>query len=283
MVENNQVGEGKTQGKFSLSIGTSLAVETLFGINDLVPASNPLPYTKYEYLFVNIRTLVRNLYNAVQKELKVTWTRDHYLREIMEELMILPEIINDQSKGKLGLVYYINSYKSLQRQYPSAILKQSKTVSQKLYDDIEEHIVKHVQLAVRNNQIRVMLNDMSITLPEKTMGNLLLTHIAVDLVPFARTRRVQLLESHTGIIKDAARWYTKLNGKELERIPFGEFSIQVYGDGKHFAGLPFKYKKYLTELANVNKWNQYTGDKLIRMQVSRIKDKEIADVFKALL
>ena len=104
-MENNLTGETKTQGKFRLSIGTSLAIETLFGINDLVPASHPLPYTKYDYIFVNVRTLVRNLYGAVQKELKTTWNRDQYLREIVEELTILPEIINDNSKGKLSLVY----------------------------------------------------------------------------------------------------------------------------------------------------------------------------------
>lgn len=283
MVENNQVGEGKAQGKFSLSIGTSLAIETLFGINDLVPASNPLPYTKYEYLFINIRTLVRNLYNAVQKELKTTWTRDHYKREIMDELLILPEIINDQSKGKLGLVYYINSYQSLSKKYPNAILRQSKTVGQKLYDDIEDYIVNHILKLTHDGKMNIMLNDMVITLPERSRGNLVLSHVPVDLVPFARTSKIHLLESHTGIIKDAGRWYTKLNGKELERIPFGEFSIQVYGDSKHFTGLSFKYKKHLIELANANRWNQYTGDKVIRMQLSRIKDKEVLDVFKSLL
>ncbi len=280
-MENNLTGETKTQGKFRLSIGTSLAIETLFGINDLVPASHPLPYTKYDYIFVNVRTLVRNLYGAVQKELKTTWNRDQYLREIVEELTILPEIINDNSKGKLSLVYYVDSYRRLSRIYPNAILKQSKAVGQQLYDAVETFVIADILKSAKNGNMNIMVGDCNLQLPPKERS-LILTHQVVDLIPYVGNSNVHLLESHTGAIKDYTRWYTKLNGKELQRIPFNRFTIQVFGDGRHFAGLSSKYKKALLAFADVKRWNQTTTEKVIRYQLGSMQDKEVLGTLKTL-
>ena len=49
-----------------------------------------------------------------------------------------------------------------------------------------------------------------------------------------KDRNVDLIETHTGVIKDRNKWYTKLSGKGMECIPFAKWSLQFFGDGKIF-------------------------------------------------
>ena len=85
---NNEIAhEEVTQGKYQVSIGTSLALETLFGINDNIPPTDPLPYKQYSYLLINLRTLIRNMYGAVQKELKTEWSAGRYYEKVLKELV----------------------------------------------------------------------------------------------------------------------------------------------------------------------------------------------------
>jgi hypothetical protein len=78
-------------------------------------------------------------------------------------------------------------------------------------------------------------------------------------------------------------WYTKLNGKGLERIPFKPWSLQWFGDGKTFSGMPPKYRSSVLEFAEKNHWNQTTTEQLIKAQMNRFPDKEIrAELLKFL-
>jgi hypothetical protein len=121
---NNEIAhEEVTQGKYQVSIGTSLALETLFGINDNIPPTDPPPYKQYSYVLINLRTLVRNMYGAVQKELKTEWSAGRYYEKVLKELEMIPLILEDQSHGKLSAVYYLPSYRSVEKEYPNAILK----------------------------------------------------------------------------------------------------------------------------------------------------------------
>src|SRR5690606_9561418 len=85
----------------------------------------------------------------------------------------------------------------------------------------------------------------------KFQDTMLLTHIPVDLLSADRFSKLVLLESHTGAIKPHLSWYTKLtNGKELFRMPFNRFTLQVFGDnGVHFAPMPMKMKQAVKDIS----------------------------------
>lgn len=273
-------GELKTHGKFSLSIGTSLAIETLFGVNDNVKPTFPLPYSHYRYLFVNIRTLIRNMNGAVLKELKTTWSFQNYLDEIQKELQFLPEIVHDYSKGEMEVVFYADSYRDLRKKFPNAILKQTKGPVALAYEELEDKLVGVLTQASYLERFGIIRTNCLVPLPK--YKTLMLTHVPLDLIPYAQTNRCDLLESHTGVIKDKTLWYTKLAARDLERIPFTRFTIQVFGDGKNFSGLPAKYKRALQEHAAASWWNQSTTDKLMKLSIKNIGDKEIVSVLREL-
>lgn len=265
-------GDEVTQGQYQVSIGTSLALETLFGINENVKPTNPLPYTQYDNLFVNIRTLVRNLYGAVSKELKVQWTAQHYLKKVLEEIRDIPTIISDQSHDKLSVIYYFCEFTSLAREYPHAAVKKANPGN--LYDNIEQYVIDQVKRLTKQGKLNVMICDVRVPIPEER--NLILTHYPVDLVPHATVRNLDLLESHTGAIKNRHRWYTKLKGKDMERIPFSRKTIQIFGDGRTFSGVTPKGKKMVMDFSVENRWNQTTTDRVIDVQMNRFPDKELA-------
>lgn len=268
--------EIKTQGKFALSIGTSLAIETIFNVNDNVPPINPPPFKSYQYLYVNVRTLIRNMNGAVLKELKTVWSVDKYLEELTNELDTLPEIINDYSKGKMQVVFYIDTYKDIKKHYPNAILRQTKGPVALAYEALENELVNLLLKTNHREKHAINVYNCKVLLPKEKV--LLFSHIPMDLIPYAHTSRCDLLESHTGAIKDRYKWFTKLNSSGLERVPFGKFSIQVFGDSKHFAGLSHRYKRALIDVAKDSWWSQDTTDKLMKTGISRIKDKEIVSV-----
>lgn len=279
-VPKNIDGESKTQGKYMVSIGTSLALETLFGINDNIPPTQPLPFTHYKYLFVNVRTLLRNIHGAVLKELKLEWSNRHYLEEIINEINIIPEIIADQSGQRMGVVLYLCKYDNLKREYPNAVFKETKGLNNVIYSNMESFVIGQLLAKIKNKELNIMVVDTTIPLPEEKV--LLMTHSPVDLIPYARSQRIDLLETHTGAIKDRTKWYTKLSGSDLERVPFGKFSIQVFGDGKLFKGLPSLYRNAVIELAAKQRWNQLTSDTLIKMSLTKIDNKEVVTALREL-
>lgn len=270
-------------GKYAVSIGTSLAFETLFGINDLIPPTNPLPFTRYGYVIINVRTLIRNIYGAVAKELKTEYPAPKYLEKTMEELLTIPAILENQSGGRLEPIFFIPTYRGLSKEFPHAILKQSgkKAYGRQHQEAIEQYCI--AQLTSKSVAGELPIHIADIRLPEVDKPSVIVTHQPIDLLSYLTDKTVDLIESHTGVIKDRNKWYTKLNGKGLERIPFAKWSLQFFGDGKIFTGYPPKYRSAIISFAEANKWNQTTTPDLIRMQLRRFPDQEIANALKKLL
>lgn len=264
-----------TQGQFQVSIGTSLAFETLFGINENVPPTDPLPYTHYKYVIINVRTLIRNMYNAVQKELKAEWSASRYLDKVKKELDIIPTILENQSHGKLHAIYYLPSYRSLQKTFPKAILRgmSKKAYGRQHYEAIEQYCVAQLSAAGIREELNIALTD--VALPPVEQRSVIMTHLPIDLLSYMKGDLVDLIETHTGAIKPKVKWYTKLSGRGLERIPFAPWSLQWFGDGKLFAGMPPHYRQVILDFAAKNRWNQTTTERLIKVQASRIPDKEV--------
>lgn len=273
-LDDNIVHTEVTHGQYQVSIGTSLAFETLFGINENIVPTNPLPYTRYRYVIINIKTLIRNIYGAVQKELKAEWAAPRYFEKLMKELELIPMILDDQSHGALKVVYYLPTYRSIQRAFPNAILKQpsKKAVGRQHYEAVEQYCVARVNAAALRGELTIAQVD--VELPPIDERSVIITHLPIDLLSL-NDGMVDLIETHTGVIKTKTEWHTKLNGKGLERIPFERWSIQWFGDGKMFSGMPPKYRQAVLEFAEKNRWNQTTTNRLIKAQMNRFPDKDI--------
>lgn len=268
------VGVTKVHGKFALSIGTSLAIETLFGVNDNVRPTYPLPFLKYQTIYINVRTLIRNMYGSVQKELKEAWSVQRYFEEISKELYILPQILNDYSGGKLSVVYYEHDLRQFKRIYPNALRRVTKGAVTLFYEALEDKIVEH--LLGSQSDYRIAVFDRGVITPPKEKV-LFLTHMPIDLLEHTQSGLIDLIESHTGVIKEKVKWYTKLADRDLERIPFNSFTIQVFGDGKTFTAMPIKYRRALKALAEHERWNQLTHIRLMKAVISKNPDRDFKE------
>lgn len=272
-----------TMGKYPVSIGTSIPLEVLFGISELIPATNPPPYVKYKHILINVRTLIRNIYGAVAKELKAEYPAQSYLDRLLAELSNLPAVVENQSAGQTGVIFYLSNHRDIAKHYPKAILKVVKesAYGRRHQEAIEQYCVAQITSMAIAGSVPVSLVD--IKLPRVGEASVIITHQPIDLLSYVNSRDIDLIESHTGVIKDRYKWYTKLNGKGLETIPFSNWSIQFFGDGKHFAGYPPKHRKMVVDFSIANRWNQSTTLDLIRMQLARFPDKDIAKAIKSLM
>lgn len=107
----------RTTSAFPLSIGTSLAIESLFeGRQSSYDPSRVPPeriqISKYNQVWINIATLYRNILGAIDKnEIKKVHQND-LANTIIYEMQILESIFQNEGANIATPIFYINSYKS---------------------------------------------------------------------------------------------------------------------------------------------------------------------------
>lgn len=258
----------REKGQFPVSIGTSLALEGAAGVLEDKEVS-PAPLLRAQELWVNMRTLFRNLYGALDSELRLTVGPQHLVPAMLEELDHIREAVNTITGHRCKTTYYACSYASLPRKFPKALLRVPRTALQKTYHAIEsETITQAIRLADED------IRQYDVDIGGSNARVFMLTHCPVDLLSARSFNELFLLESHTGAIKDRRQWHTKLTGgKDLVRIPFDRMTLQMFGDGgQHFMAMPIKIRKVILELAERYKWTQVTTKSKIIYSVRQCRD-----------
>lgn len=272
--------DNREKGKVPISIGTSLAIEAGCGIYPDRP-EDPPPFTRVKQVWINLRTIVRNLYACLPTDLKETVLPDDLWRAALEELSIIPTAVAQGSMGKTSVVYYVSDYNRAAQKYPGAILREAKTPKQIFQQKIEDVTLR--MMLERNDHHHVEFFEFDIL--GQHPASFILTHMPVDLLARYRFERLELLESHTGKIKGAGAWSTKLtNGKDLENIPFNSFTLQLFGDnGNMFAPQSITLRRKMQELAIRWGWTNVTTMEKIRETVKKVDLDQHRDVLLKLL
>jgi len=272
--------EARDVGQIPVSIGTSLALEGAFGIYPDRPASPP-PIHSVKRVYINVRTLIRNLINGLDADGKDMVTAEPVFEAVAEEMEIISAAISRQGNAGNSVVFYAPSYVSLNKKFRFAKLWKPSTPRQIALAAIEESVTRQLAKEVRTVAILHMDTDFPGNLPE----SLLLTHYPVDLLSRYSFKRVDLLESHSGVIKPFSQWYTKLgSSKELTNVPFNRLTLQVFGDGgNHFFAGPNPWKKAVLELAEERNWTPVTSNELVVDSIRRYKDPLIKGQLLSLL
>lgn len=271
-------------GHVPLSIGTALAIESSFGFD--APDGKPrlttgqeAPILKVDALWINLRTLFRNILHSLATEDRAVVMPDDIVTVMQEEMRILESAVTRFTKGRVLVVFYVCTYAGLGRRYPRALLKEAKTDKQKSEQAIERHVMTHYMSSDDGHDVRRFDVDLEAGAPR----TLLLTHLPVDLLSRSHFVELELLESHTGKIKKRGEWSSKLTGKELNRIPFNSFTIQLFGDGVMFASMSFKLKEMIVNLANEDKWTTITTQEKMRYSLTTLYDPKVKTFFLTLL
>lgn len=260
MSEENVLAARPLGETVPVSIGTAMAIEA-------IPTAGVM-----DVLWINVTTLIRNIYEAVPTEQRDVLTPRGVAQEMMSERKIIDEVA--ASHG-LKVTYYILGYTDLGRKFPFARLRSPRT-------DLQIKRAKLMNDAV--GEVLAMNEDQSIEYDKgseirgEPKRALLISHYPTDLLSRAKFTQLRLLESHTGAVKPKSKWNTKLyEGSKYPNVPFNYFTVQLFGDNQgHFDRYPHEVRKAIAELAQVRRWTALTTIDKIRYSLKQMKDQYTA-------
>lgn len=245
-----------------ISVSTAVAIEAL-------------PEKRSEWgaeLWINVRTLLRNMWSTIQADDKRYVGPEHLYEPFKEEMRQVANAVRDISGGTMAVVYYHCRYDDLVRWVPNGVLKEP-TELQKGWLAIEHNLMSVLlREDTASGEFGILqFNTEIVGRPKKV---LLMTHYPIDLLFAKSFAQLQLLESHTGTIKGRGEWNTKLTGgKLLTNIPFNRFTLQVFGDNNNLLNaMGPKIKKVVVEMAATNKWTSVSSMELVRFSIQQLKD-----------
>lgn len=230
---NRVIGERTKGNLYPISIGTSVALECFFGLSSDKPSKlgATAPYLNYQCILANVRTMARNYLGSYKaQELPFLLTADLYAG-FVNELILINNIVADQSAGKVVVSFYNNTYYKLKTHLKKVNIKQKYTTKQEFVMDLEnklcellhansEAVMKMIAYEYTNEYIR-----------QGKQRNVIITHYPMDLL--LTTLKPDLLESHTGKIKKPYHFPSKLK-RAGDDVPFNKYTLQILGDSSGY-------------------------------------------------
>lgn len=254
---------------FSLSIGTSLALETLFqGPNPSIDPDRKIPdfsgIRQFSEIWINVSTLFRNISQAVPKMVFLTATIQELYNILIQEIDVIEGIFKNNTNGMCVPVFYVASYKSLRNKHKNSDVKFREMTSpfQTHYDAVYGQILK----ALKESHPNIV--DVDSKLEPKTRSNaLIITHVPYDLVSKKQFEKLELLESHTGKVKRHFEWNSKyypIPNTDMTVLPFFEGMLFLFGDNVMIQPQIMTLRRAVMEVAFKGKWGPLvTRDKCI--------------------
>lgn len=223
---------------FPVSIGTSIALETLFPpVQKPYDESRVVPtkpdIKSYTDILINTSTLVRNIYHAVPTNQHKHITNKLLLETLLEEILYIDTILKTNS---LNPTFYKHTYAYPRKAHQDSLRQPSTDIQLKYFNHLD-YCMKHV-----GKETPLTTYSKNITLPP-TAEALLLTHVPWDLLCHTSVHRLELLESHSGVIKPVSKFntkYFKIKDRDLSNLPFLEYLLITFGDNIMFKPKPLK-------------------------------------------
>ena len=271
---------------FPLSIGTSLALESIFSpqLNPYDPSRKipqQIDLTKYHTFWVNLTTLYRNLIGAISKEAYQTVSAEEICMTLEEEMDVINLLFQNEGQNLCKVCYYYGTYETLEKETaPGFSLRRATTPSQIQYQGLLQHALKLLQK--RTDTIQVFKDAVKSKRRDRA---LILTHQPYDLTDYKHFERLDLLESNTGVLKPRALWSTKYNpmsGVSFTNLPFTRKLLMVFGDRSLIKPIG-PVRKLVLEVAEKNKWTAMTTEEKVNFDFYRtVRDPYAVAVFKEL-
>ena len=269
-------------GKYPISIGTSTALESFFGVDDTMPAKRGKPpYMQYQCLLLNVRTLARNFLSSYKANDLINITTSELYQEFKKELILISNIVSDQSRDNIKLSIYNFNPVNLKRTLRLANFKTKYTAKQQYVIDVEDafsnHVTKDIDLFSDYFNYEVTTD----VIRHGLRRNIIVTHYPTDLLFTALDP--DLLESHTGKIKKSFEFNTKLKNAPSD-VPFNKYTLQVYGDSSGYI-LPYSsaVRKEVTEICkNTPSISPVMQDRKFLKAVKASSSKELTSLLNAM-
>jgi hypothetical protein len=260
--------EKMARGQYPVNVPTSMALESLMNIHPTL-THDESPHLKYQHYWMNLRTLYRNVTGSFTADINS-----------MLKPMVIAELLHDEWEAvkrvladtKIDPTLYLCNYKAIYSRYRHhSVFKSDKTPKQEEERVRMEKSIQQFLNDVGKDYVKGFDTDIA---PPKKDGNFLIqTHIAWDLLSYKSFEELDLIESHTGAIKNRSLWYTKLNnGKDLSMIPFTQYFARIFGEKEFFSPMDSDLRKAIVDLGTKYGWSALTTDARVRMNLDQLKN-----------
>mgnify|MGYP000107791658 CR=1 FL=1 len=284
---SSRVLQERAVSAFPISIGTALALESILdGIQPPYDPEREIPeridLNQYQEFWINIETVYRNILGSVPTAVQSSLLGGEILEVMEEEVELIQELVNNATAGRMKVMFYRNDQKGLARAHPHAVLRKPKTDKQITYQLLCDNVCNAF---LKHNKGKSSFAEYDRLL--KPLGKpkaLIITHQAYDLLSEKFFDELDLLESHTGVLKKRSLWHTKLSdGKNLVRIPVNVCTMQVFGDSVTFSPQPMALRQQVIELSEKFEWHALTTKDRLRLSFGTLKDHHAGSVLSAML
>jgi len=262
--------EDRTITSLGLSIGTGLALETLFDIavydanRKAPPKVDPSTYTTHIF---NIYTLFRNVVSSIKyKEKDLLIGQQQVKEQLLNDMYVLTTLYN-QSDAKLA--FYLPNYSSMYE-------RMNKGKADGGYKPYALHslMVSALKGAVYPGDVYV--GNTNTGLPRITGKSLLLSHHTLDLLNAVDGNTMHLLESHTGRVKSKLEWGTKyhpIGKRDLTILPMNKRLLYILGDRTIVKPSTLLDRVAIYDIALARKWNPTTSASVINTHIKKFNPK----------
>lgn len=263
-VPNDTLEDRVTSG-MPLSIGTALAMETLFTPREPVyDPSRVVPdrvdCSDYNYMWFNIRTMFRNMSGAMSPVGNLHTNAKEFAAALANEMSTIESLFSNEGNSMCIPRFYLLSYRKVADKYKQGSIvkfRPNNTKIQQAYAAKESDTIKELKKLVDLDEY-----DSDI-IPERRNKCLIMTHIPYDLLSYKHFSRLDLLESHQGVLKTRLNWNSKffaVPGASLDNIPFKMKTLGIFGDRIMFSPTDLQLRKLIVDVASNEKgrWNPLT-------------------------
>ena len=262
---------GRAVSGFPLSVGTSLAFESVFSpqqkpYDPTRPIPNHVNLADYDSCWVNITTLFRNLSTAVEKDVFTGSPAEALAATLEEEIGVIQNLFMIEGRGLVVPRFYYSTYeKLLSRKTTGLAFRLPHTPIQEFYD---KQLHATLRLMEKHTDSIIAFKD-SLE-PMKRERAFVLTHQPYDLINFRSFERLDLLESNTGLLKPRAMWNTKyypIPGESMVHLPFTKKLLLALGDKVLIRPGPLPLRKQILKTSVDRHWTPMTTKDKIMMDL----------------
>ena len=241
---------------YPLSLPTSFAFESM-----LLPAPNPtydlerkipnkVDITSYKEMYINLQTLFRNLVSSVSKEDITAADASEIVSVLHTEMEVIDSLLKNEGQGICKPIYYYCTYEAVHNN-GKVKTRTDNLPAQKL---MRYKLVKTLEILSKQGNVIRFNSDV---VPSSRVDALILTHMPYDLVNHHKFNKLDLLESHTGVLKNKTKWYTKyypIGSDDISMLPFHRQLLMVLGDKSLINPSDIRLRRQILEIAIRRKW-----------------------------
>lgn len=267
----------RTLTSFNVSVGTGLALESLF--EPIAPRydttrdiPNKIKLDKYDYHLFNLMTLVRNIAGSLPDRVPFdVVVKDKLFLSTLENEINQMNSLYINTNCKLGFFY---------QDYPKVVEVYNKGKDRELTKVIDNFTTLYEKINKINfdnmlTDVPIFKNILKLDKFPTKKKILMTTSFMSDLF---YKGDYDLLESHTGVLLEKDKWYKKyyqIGTKDMSVFPIREILLYYIGDKVTSAIISPKTRALIYNLAIEHRWNKYTSEDSIKNHIRRVPELSI--------